>query len=137
MWTEKLSTGVPRIDEEHREIFRQLNEIRDALQQGQDAAVVNHLAEVLLDYAYLHFHHEEHAMACAHCTRQEHNCQAHRQFIERLRTWLCLMNSGQLTRATILSLHTETSLWIQHHIQEIDVGLAPPQPGTDTHRLSA
>ena len=124
-WTEDLATGNPRIDAEHREIYRQMNELGDAIVRGAGSATLNELAEVLLNYAYLHFHHEEHAMACAHCPAHRLNCAAHRDFIRRLRAWMCQINSGTFPQSQIYELHRETSLWIKNHIEHIDIRLRP------------
>jgi len=131
-WTEDLATGNPRIDAEHREIYRQMNELGDAIVRGAGSATINELAEVLLNYAHLHFHHEEHAMACAHCPAHRLNCAAHRDFIRRLRAWMCQINSGTFPQSQIHELHRETSLWIKNHIEHIDIRLrphGPPLPG--------
>ncbi len=122
-WTEELATGNPQIDEEHREIYRQLNLLSEEISRGADDATLKRLTEVLMDYAHLHFHHEEHAMACAKCPKERANCNAHRHFIERLRIWMALMTSTRLPRSMIASLHQETKIWIRNHIEKIDSGL--------------
>lgn len=127
-WTAQLETGHPQIDEEHRVIFSRLNEIGEAIRCGADPEALSRLIVVLLDYAYLHFHHEEHAMACARCPHHHANCEAHRTFIERLKVWLAIINTGVVPISLIADIHAETCRWIEAHIGKIDVGLreAPP-----------
>lgn len=127
-WNENLATGDSRIDAEHREIFAQLNEIGEALQQRADPEVLTRLILLLLDYSYLHFHHEEHAMACAACPMKDKNCAAHRFFIERLKNWLAVINSGTVPVSMIRDIHAETSRWIQAHVETIDLALRATPP---------
>ena len=122
-WSEQLETGDMRIDAEHREIYARLNEIGAAIERRVEPEALTRLIVVLLDYSYLHFHHEEHAMECARCPFRGHNCAAHRVFIERLQNWLAVINSGTMPVSLIQDIHTETCRWIGSHIEKIDVGL--------------
>jgi hemerythrin-like metal-binding protein len=127
-WTESLRTGNARIDAEHREIMAQLNEIGGALQRGADPEALTKLITVLLDYAYLHFHHEEHAMSCAGCPMLGKNCAAHRFFAVKMKTWLAVINSGVAPISLISDIHTQSCDWIKSHIEKVDIGLRSPPP---------
>lgn len=122
-WSQELETGDARIDAEHREIYDRLNEIGAAIDRGSDPEALTRLITLLLDYAYLHFHHEEHAMACARCPFHERNCTAHRLFIERVKTWLVIVNSGTAPISLISDIYREGCTWIEHHIATVDSGL--------------
>ena len=128
VWKDSLSTGHPEIDEEHREIYRRMNDLGHAIKCGADETTLTNLVEVLLEYAHEHFRHEEHVMECARCTHRKANCEAHRLFVERLNIWLNLANSTRLPRSMILDLHEETTHWIEQHIGRIDVHLRDPAP---------
>ena len=123
IWGKHLETGNPDIDLEHKEIFTRLNAIGDAIERRVDPETLTELIVVLLDYSYLHFHREEHAMACAGCPLHDRNCNAHRVFVERLQNWLAVINDEAMPVSMIQDIYTETCRWIQTHIENIDGGL--------------
>jgi len=131
-WDSALDTGNDDVDRQHREIFVRLNGIEAAINDGTDHETLLGLVNALLDYAYIHFHHEEHAMNCARCPKHDANCAAHRQFILRLRSWLILIEGGGAEAQLLREIYAESCRWIQHHIEHVDSGLrAQPVPGTE------
>jgi hemerythrin len=122
-WTASLATGNADVDRQHQEIFAKLNGIEEVIQQGADKECLIRLITALLDYTYIHFHHEESAMSCTRCPFHDSNCDAHRGFIERLRHWLAVVMEGRATPAMLQEVHTESCAWILHHIAKVDIGL--------------
>lgn len=122
-WTTALETGYDDIDRQHREIFAKLNGIESAIEAGADSECLLRLVTALLDYSYIHFHHEEHAMNCSRCPFHDANCDAHRFFIERLRSWLALIMAGGTKDSLLKEIHAESCHWIKSHIANVDIGL--------------
>ena len=122
-WTPQLTTGHADIDRQHREIFGKLNGIEAAIQEGADKECLIRLITALLDYSYIHFHHEEHAMNCSRCPFHDTNCDAHRQFILRLREWLSVIMTGTAPASLLREIHAESCHWIKNHIEKVDIGL--------------
>jgi hemerythrin len=122
-WTTKHATGHAEIDRQHREIFAKLNGIGAAIEAGADKECLIRLITALLDYSYIHFHHEEHAMSCSRCPFHDTNCDAHRGFILRLREWLAVIMKGDAPASLLKEIHTESCRWIKHHIEQVDIGL--------------
>ena len=58
-WTAKLSVGVAAIDAEHKQLVKLLNELFDAMQDGQGRAVVGKTLAGLIIYTKTHFANEE------------------------------------------------------------------------------
>lgn len=119
-WHSSLETGHADIDRQHREIYAKMNEIEAALDGECAPACVNQLVNALVDYAYLHFHHEEHTMECVHCPAYGENCAAHREFVVRLQNWFTLFEEGKLPVYALKKLHAESSHWIKTHIEKVD-----------------
>ena len=122
-WTTALATGNDDIDIQHQEIFAKLNAIESAIHSGAPKDSLLRLITALLDYAYIHFHHEEHAMNCSRCPFHDSNCDAHRHFIQRLRSWLALIMAGGTSDALLHEIHAESCHWIINHITKVDIGL--------------
>lgn len=127
-WSTSLETGNADIDRQHQEIFAKLNSIETAIHGGADRECLIRLITALLDYSYIHFHHEEHAMNCSRCPFQSANCDAHEQFILRLRGWLAVIMAGDAQTSLLAEIHTESCRWIRNHIEKVDIGLLQ-QPG--------
>ncbi len=62
-WNEVLSTGVSKIDDEHKQIVGMLNELYDALQAKQSEEALGKVLDGLLAYTAYHFEHEESLLA--------------------------------------------------------------------------
>jgi hemerythrin len=122
-WTTQLETGNPGIDRQHREIFAKLNGIGAAISDGADKECLVRLITALLDYSYIHFHQEERAMNCSRCPFHDANCDAHREFILRLRGWLAVIMTGHPPGSLLQEIHAESCRWIKHHIEQVDIGL--------------
>jgi hemerythrin-like metal-binding protein len=122
-WSSTLETGNDNIDRQHREIFAKLNSIEAAIHDGADRECLLRLITALLDYSYVHFHHEEHAMSCSRCPFQGANCEAHEQFILRLRGWLAVIMAGGTQTSLLKEIHAESCHWIKNHIEKVDIGL--------------
>lgn len=57
--TKELESGNAMIDNEHRELFRAVNELLDACGQGKGRAALMPTVNFLLNYVNKHFDHEE------------------------------------------------------------------------------
>jgi hemerythrin len=48
-WTEKLSVGIDIIDEQHKVLFKIINDLHDAMKAGQSKLVIKEVLERLID----------------------------------------------------------------------------------------
>ena len=58
-WTEDLSVGVDAVDNQHKELFRRINSLVDAIKQGKCKTEITGVIVFLEDYALSHFGEEE------------------------------------------------------------------------------
>ena len=61
-WSDNLSTGVAEIDNQHKELFRRINDLFDACNQGKGKSEVAGVMEFLESYVVEHFGKEENYM---------------------------------------------------------------------------
>jgi hemerythrin-like metal-binding protein len=85
---ERMSTGVPAVDDQHKELIRHFNEFHDAMAhgKGQDTAIL--LLGFLADYTETHFTCEEACMNQYRCSAAAANLAVHdtlRQVIAQIR----------------------------------------------------
>ena len=58
-WDEKLETGIPSVDEQHRKLVELINQLFVALGEGKAEAIMGGVIEELLEYTRTHFIEEE------------------------------------------------------------------------------
>jgi len=119
-WTEKYATGVDEIDNQHKEIFNQLNRLHDAITSGLGKEVIEDIIEFARDYAASHFAFEESCMEKYQCPVARQNKEAHKQFIESINRIREKVSEDTDDAASVLELYHDLREWIQSHILKID-----------------
>jgi hemerythrin len=123
-WNEaKLGTGLPDIDEQHREWLRRYNEFDDAVMKGQGLEVIFSTLAFMVQYTETHFSHEEARMVECGCQAQDINRAAHDQFRTRLDEMLSWLENSRPTAVEVVILKQELEDWLTNHISTIDVKL--------------
>ncbi len=61
-WTGDLAVGINKIDEQHRELFKRINDLLLAIREQRCRAEIDKTIEFLDDYARFHFSEEEQRM---------------------------------------------------------------------------
>ena len=61
-WDEKYSVEIAEIDRQHQKLFGLLDELYEAMQDGQAAEVVGKVLDRVIDYTVYHFAYEEKLM---------------------------------------------------------------------------
>jgi hemerythrin-like metal-binding protein len=120
---EKLGTGLPDIDEQHREWLRRYNEFDNAVMKGQGLEVIFSTLAFMVQYTETHFSHEEARMAECGCRAQDANRAAHDQFRTRLDEMLSWLENARPTTVKVVILKQELKDWLTNHISTIDVKL--------------
>lgn len=58
-WSEDLSVGVKRFDDDHQRLFEMINDLNDAMLRGKGREALNDIITGLEEYAKTHFSAEE------------------------------------------------------------------------------
>lgn len=119
-WTPDLSTGVPKLDEQHKAIFRWLAELENATVDERTLFGV-YVITRLKHYMREHFAAEESLMRAADYPDLEQHIAQHAEFRARLEE-LQLKSIGQ-----DISLDTVRFLnhWLTNHIALTDLAYVP------------
>ncbi len=122
-WTEDLSVGVARIDEQHRELFRRINVLVDAINNARCKYTIDSTIDFLAEYAATHFSQEEEVMeAAGYPEFAEHRAQ-HAIFMKAL-TDLGNQAAKPREKGSSYDLSVETNRvvvdWIIAHIMRVD-----------------
>lgn len=124
-WHEGLTTGVPDLDNHHKEIFQKFNEFYAAMSGG--AAARGEEAGKILDYlqfyAQLHFRREEELMDKYHCPAAEENKRDHAQFLKEFGAFYTQWQTGGMNLTLANDTFVKLMDWLINHIQGVDTQL--------------
>lgn len=83
-WNDSYSVEIKSIDDDHKELFRIINNLFDAISHGKSIDILSELLLHLLDYTKKHFKREEMFFSTTNYSETlEHKIQ-HEYFIERI-----------------------------------------------------
>jgi hemerythrin len=132
-WHEGLSTGVPDLDNHHKEIFQKFNEFYAVMARG--AAAREEEAGKVLDYlqfyAQLHFQREEELMDKYHCPAAEENKREHTIFLKDCGNFYTQWQTGGMSLALANDTFVKFMDWLVNHIQGVDTQLIKYLPHTE------
>jgi len=118
-WEEKHSVGIPSIDDQHKEIFRILDHLFQALQSGKASETILLIIAELEDYVLRHFQKEEYLFRQFNYVDSVEHSKEHKQFIDKITDLKTDAKAGRLSSSFEL-LHF-LKVWINHHILVVDM----------------
>lgn len=122
-WNDELSTGVQEIDNQHRELIRQLNVLRDACREGRGKEVIDDLIIFLGRYIDEHIDTEEKYMNKYNYPQKNFHISQHRELTERFKKLKeDFLRSGLRLVAT-LEANELLGMWWIDHIFKVDKAL--------------
>lgn len=110
-WDEKYSIGVPRIDEQHQQFFKYLNEYYYSLAKGTANKMIDKTLNELIEYADFHFKDEENFMVLIPNYDFEKHKKEHNNFL--LQVQKLLKSNKQKINYELFNFMKE---WIINHI---------------------
>lgn len=117
-WSSELEVGIEQIDEQHRWLVNQTNQLYDSLASADtDAAEVGAVLEGLMDYTVNHFIVEEELFQRLGYPESVGHKAQHDKFIAQVMDLLQRHEAGEVTGGETLSLLAD---WLAHHILKVD-----------------
>lgn len=134
-FTDDCLIGIEEIDNEHRELFRMVNEIKDLLENDileDKYDKTQELIKRLADYAEEHFKHEEEYMASINDPELQMQKKQHLDFCEKVsEADASIPSSGQQEFLNDLLKYLVT--WLYHHIIGSDLMIGKIKPKEERH----
>ena len=118
-WDEKYSVGIQSIDDQHKEIFRILDQLFQDLKSGKAQQLILRTINELEIYAASHFHKEEYFFREFNFEDSEEHIKEHQQFTKKIAVLKADAKAGKMVPSFEL-LHF-LKIWINHHILEVDM----------------
>jgi hemerythrin len=120
-WQDSYSTGIVRLDEQHKTLFLFCNDLEENL---KNKTVTKDLLDIELRflerYAIGHFGQEETCMHKYACPIAKTNKQAHEEFIKKYKDFQKRIISDDAAEEILKELHHFLENWLKNHICKID-----------------
>lgn len=115
---EKYKVGIQSIDNQHKEIFRLLNELLESMKNGQANSTILPIIQELERYSLLHFQKEEFFFHQFKYSETEAHIAEHKLFIQKLARIKTELKTGKILASIELLAFLKD--WIQNHILVVD-----------------
>jgi hemerythrin-like metal-binding protein/diguanylate cyclase (GGDEF)-like protein len=116
-WKEEYSTGIEKIDRQHRELCAIVNRISEEASSGDaGTAFLAAIFQELVEYAKTHFDTEEDHLILSSCPDLELHIEEHRHFLEELAFLRANLGDAELPQQVFSFLKE----WMTKHILKID-----------------
>lgn len=118
-WSNNLSTGIDWQDRQHKELFKRINSLIEAMSVGLGKEEVLKIFKFLDDYFIVHFEAEEQAMNKYHYPGTLSHLAEHTRFIEEAAKLKKECEEG-ITTALVLKTKRQLVDWLIYHIGAVD-----------------
>jgi hemerythrin len=120
-WSPALSIGVPQVDAQHQELFKQVEGLIQAARQ-RDRSQIEPTLGFLGRYAFAHFRDEEALMAETGYPEADaaNHRDAHERFRAQLRELSAEFDERGATALVSLTLHNWVAEWLRRHVGGMD-----------------
>lgn len=122
-WTEDLSVGITLIDEQHKALFRAVDDLSEAMWKGEGKDALSKLVTFLADYVIEHFGAEEKLMAKHDYPLYEGHRGLHIKFLQEFAEFRAKFEAGEVTTELVIKVLDETCDWLRVHIKGTDKAL--------------
>ncbi|MEW5729376.1 MAG: bacteriohemerythrin [Pseudomonadota bacterium] len=119
-WTDDMSVGVARLDEDHRRLLGMLNTLDDALHRADAQDEVGRALGELIRYTYYHFGAEERLLEEVGYPDLDGHRQAHRVMADHVRQMEADYEANPRS-VVATELYKFLSDWLVHHIRSEDM----------------
>lgn len=118
-WTDDLAIGIAKIDAQHRELYRAVASLHEAMRQHRLDEVPITL-EFLASYISEHFAEEEQEMAQASYPDLEEHRAIHRGFVEEFTRFRDRFEVEGVSPSLVVELSHRLVDWLRDHVRRID-----------------
>lgn len=120
VWRPAMSTGLNWQDEQHKEIFRRIDLLLEAMEQNKGSSEVKELLRFLNSYSLKHFSDEEAYMDAHNCRTCERHKECHEVFRTNLSEIMSMYEHHGASTMVVLKLQTWLRDWLITHILDVD-----------------
>lgn len=116
LWNDSLLCGIPAIDAQHRELFRQLDILRDRGSRDSVPRVLRFLA----DYVVKHFNDEESLHLASRYPKAVVHRELHAEFVAVFTNLKAKYDDSKGAPAVVAEVSQVVYDWLKEHVMKID-----------------
>ncbi len=122
-WDDSFATGIQRYDDQHKVLFKMVNDLHDAMQQKRTKEAIGQILRGLADYTVNHFADEEKSFAETRYPDEADHKVLHKKLVDQVVELIGKFQSGE----TLLSQDVIDFLqkWLIDHIKGQDKKYGP------------
>ena len=117
-WKDSLSVKIMDIDKQHRELFRIINELHEAMKTGKAKTVLNDILNRLIGYTKSHFKMEERLFILHKYPDTEAHLTQHENFVKKVSEFKEKFDNGSTSMS--IEIIRFLSEWVENHIATVD-----------------
>jgi len=119
-WSDDLAVGFSRIDDQHRELFKRVNSLIDAIWDGKGKDEVMKFINFLSGYVVDHFGDEEAFMMRYDFPKYREHKALHDAFIAKFERIATAFESGDAPPTLVTDTADDSCTWLRNHIRIMD-----------------
>ena len=119
-WTPDLAVGVPEIDKQHQDIFKAIDDLMEACNQGKGRQAVGEVIKFLEQYVVDHFGAEEKYMSSLEYPKYKEHKKLHDQFIQDFTGLKDKFQQQGPGINLVVQTNKVVVAWLQEHIRRKD-----------------
>jgi len=123
IWEDRFSVGVKLIDDQHKELFKRMNTLLNAVSKGEQDAETIRIMFFLRDYVITHFRDEENLMETYGYPETHLHKAEHQNLMKDLKLIIDEYKSVRDNRQIYEQLKERLADWVIHHTTGIDQDL--------------
>ncbi|HBE81003.1 MAG TPA: hemerythrin [Firmicutes bacterium] len=119
-WTEDLTVGVSKIDDQHKELYRRINQLLEACSQSKGREVIGETINFLGEYVVDHFGQEEAYMQKYNYPEYPKHKGYHTEFIKSFQDLKARFETDGPGTHIIIMTNRVVVNWLNNHIRNVD-----------------
>lgn len=119
-WKPELATGFAEIDNQHKELFKRVNDLLNAMKVGKGKDEVGKILKFLEDYTVYHFGNEENYMKKHSYPEYEGHKAQHDSLINDIKKMKEQFQKEGASSMMAIDIQKELGDWLMVHIGQID-----------------
>ena len=131
-WTKEWALGNDEIDEQHKTLVRQVNELMEAMKAAQGKQSVERTLSFLEEYTVLHFGTEEALMAQHRYPALAAHRLLHQAFVQDFKKLAEELSRTGPTSALAIAVNARVGQWLVTHVLSSDQAFGQYLRGRET-----
>ena len=119
-WDDSLNTGIPWIDEQHKQMLKHIETMLNALMKKKCSNTINHLILFLNEYVHSHFNAEQNFMLRYNYPNYLIHTMQHKEFFNKFKQMEEKYAQQGASRDLALEIEKELWEWYKTHICKMD-----------------